>query len=76
MQGVLHALGSAAQQVFQRLPCSSPGNAAEAHFQHFTETVWPRLKGSGAAGEPALHVAQLQIALVVASALKQPRQCS
>lgn len=50
VQGVLHAVGQGVQQVFQRLPAASPSAAAEAHYHHFVSSVWPRLKGSGAAG--------------------------
>ena len=52
VQGVLQVVGAAVQQVFQRLPCASPSQAADVHFQHFTSTVWPRLKGQGAGGAP------------------------
>ena len=51
MQGVLHLAGPAVQQVFQRLPCVSPEQAPDIHFQHFTQVVWPRLQGSGSSGE-------------------------
>ena len=42
------------RHIFERLPCSSPASASNVHFKHFCEVVWPRIKGSGAAGEPTI----------------------
>ena len=52
VQGALQQQGAPVRHIFERLPCSSPASASDVHFKHFCEVVWPRVKGSGAAGEP------------------------
>jgi len=50
-QGVLSAVVPQARQLFERFPCSSPIEAADARFEHFKSKLWPRIRESGNNGQ-------------------------
>lgn len=54
--GVLHHLVAAATQTFTRVPASSAAEAADERFEHFKQSVWPRLSSGARRGGDLLFV--------------------